>query len=374
MSVRAMTRCAIEKRSGWGFRGFVSRLWITWLKRGIFKLYVAGEEFQDCERVVRFLSIFNMSAIIDHSKEEKRTSESYAETLKDKEYLFSQIRNSNWAKDTVQFVPIKPTSLIPPSLLEKISEISQDLQRESPAGEIPGIPGFEARLCPGDLQRFRESRDYLRRVSEMAREAGVGLLLDANTKFPHIYNTYQMYLRGGDEKLKKDLNFAKSKGCCLGIKLVRGAYMTSEIESASLSDPESPVSPILPSKIETDRQYDRCMELVLGEIAQNPQGFGLLVATHNRRSISKALEIMESQGIPRDSPSVHFAQIMGLCDNLGHALGTAGYNAHKLVLYGEFNDVFPWLLRRLDENKDSLGATVEESRVIWQGIWERLSS
>ena len=24
------------------------------------------------------------------------------------------------------------------------------------------------------------------------------------------------------------------------------------------------------------------------------------------------------------------------------------YNAHKLVLYGEFTEVFPWLLRRLD--------------------------
>jgi hypothetical protein len=29
----------------------------------------------------------------------------------------------------------------------------------------------------------------------------------------------------------------------------------------------------------------------------------------------------------------------------------AGYNTSKLLLFGPFANVFPWLLRRLDENK-----------------------
>ena len=30
------------------------------------------------------------------------------------------------------------------------------------------------------------------------------------------------------------------------------------------------------------------------------------------------------------------------------ALGQRGYNAHKLVLFGDFEQIFPWLLRRLE--------------------------
>ena len=60
---------------------------------------------------------------------------------------------------------------------------------------------------------------------------------------------------------------------------------------------------------------------------------------------------MAAHGLARDHPNVAHAQIMGMCDGLTFALGLAGYNAHKLVLFGEFDEVFPWLLRRLDENR-----------------------
>jgi len=61
-------------------------------------------------------------------------------------------------------------------------------------------------------------------------------------------------------------------------------------------------------------------------------------------------------------PFFLYIKIMGLCDNLGHCLGDQGYNAHKLVLFGDFSEVFPWLLRRLDENQDVMGATVSISQ------------
>jgi len=35
---------------------------------------------------------------------------------------------------------------------------------------------------------------------------------------------------------------------------------------------------------------------------------------------------------------------------------TTRFNANKLVLFGDFMEVFPWLIRRLDENRDMLGA------------------
>ena len=54
------------------------------------------------------------------------------------------------------------------------------------------------------------------------------------------------------------------------------------------------------------------------------------------------------------------------------ALGAAGYNSNKLVLYGDFEEVFPWLLRRLDENKDMLGAAQLELPLIHNELKRRM--
>ena len=57
-------------------------------------------------------------------------------------------------------------------------------------------------------------------------------------------------------------------------------------------------------------------------------------------AVERAVELGELQ-----------AQIMGMCDNITLALGQHQYNSHKLVLFGDFDEVFPWLLRRLEENQ-----------------------
>ena len=47
------------------------------------------------------------------------------------------------------------------------------------------------------------------------------------------------------------------------------------------------------------------------------------------------------------------SQILGMADDLTLTLGLQGFNALKLVPYGELQQVLPWLLRRLDENQAS---------------------
>jgi proline dehydrogenase len=77
----------------------------------------------------------------------------------------------------------------------------------------------------------------------------------------------------------------------------------------------------------------------------------LMVATHNRQSILEVVDLMNRFGIDRKDPLVQFAQILGLSDNLTIALGKLGYNSNKLILFGEFDELMPWIFRRLDENK-----------------------
>jgi len=230
----------------------------------------------------------------------------------------------------------------------------------------------------------------IERVCEAAKKNGLSILLDAEqshrqpaidfisrilmarcggeekTKIsqhshrPLIYNTYQMYLKGSYQRLRRDIEMGGEKEYPVGVKLVRGAYMVNESERAVENLCENP---IMPSKQDTDEQYNKALTTILESISEN-KSVSVLVATHNRESIIKATELMKEKNLLPNDPRIHFAQIMGLCDNLGHGLGNEGYNAHKLVLFGDFSEVFPWLLRRLDENQDVMGATVSSNQRI----------
>ena len=59
-------------------------------------------------------------------------------------------------------------------------------------------------------------------------------------------------------------------------------------------------------------------------------------------------------------------------DDVTLTLGLAGFNALKLVPFGAFEEVLPWLLRRLEENQDGLAAAAEERPLLRAEIWRRL--
>ena len=60
-----------------------------------------------------------------------------------------------------------------------------------------------------------------------------------------------------------------------------------------------------------------------------------------------------------------------MADDLTLTLGLQGFNALKLVPYGELQQVLPWLLRRLDENQDALGASAAERPLLRQEVRRR---
>merc|ERR1712176_804173 len=98
----------------------------------------------------------------------------------------------------------------------------------------------------------------------------------------------------------------------------------------------------------------------------------VMLATHNRASLEHAVAEMARLGLSRDHPGVHFAQILGMVDNLTNSLGLAGYNASKLVVFGEIREVLPWLMRRVQENRDAFGAQANELPVLRTELKRRL--
>ena len=104
-----------------------------------------------------------------------------------------------------------------------------------------------------------------------------------------------------------------------------------------------------------------------------------MVATHNESSVRRAVAKMAEVGLPPAHTHVHFAQILGMADHLTYALGLgtqegeATHNSNKLLVYGDFDEVLPWMLRRLQENQDVLGAAARERALLWREVGRRLS-
>lgn len=133
--------------------------------------------------------------------------------------------------------------------------------------------------------------------------------------------------------------------------------------------------PVLPDKISVDKAYNEAitttMKLIGQSLSDSQQRPTIMIATHNRASINHAIAEMERLHIERSSRHIHFAQILGMCDNITDGLGLSGYNVSKLVCFGKFEEILPWLLRRFVENQDIFGAMQNERIHYHNELWRR---
>jgi len=277
------------------------------------------------------------------------------------------------------FVPVKLTALVSPSLLERLT-LARAAGKPSGTGAVAGcLPSAGEQ----DVALLSQALARLKRLCSVARDCGVPLLLDAEQSGRQpavhliarelqrefnrgdavvVYDTIQMYLRAAPEHLEEALADARERGYACAVKLVRGAYIEQEM----------PLGMVHTSKADTDAAYDAAAARLLAEVAAGEGRAAALLATHNRESIRRAVAEMARLGLAREHQRVHFAQILGMVDNLTNALGLAGYNAAKLVVFGQMREVLPWLLRRVAENRDAFGAQAAELPVLRGELRRRL--
>uniref|UniRef100_A0A7S3L645 Proline dehydrogenase n=1 Tax=Amphora coffeiformis TaxID=265554 RepID=A0A7S3L645_9STRA len=194
------------------------------------------------------------------------------------------------------------------------------------------------------------------------------LVLDLQQKYnstetsdiPLIYNTYQCYLKDALDRLMIDVERSERFDFNFGAKLVRGAYMESE---RYLAKERGYPSPIHENILDTHDCYNQAVDFLLNHASkESTNKTELMLATHNRESIEKAIESMNKHGISRRATTTAFGQLYGMADNLSFNLGKHGYRAYKYVPYGEVKMVMPYLIRRANENSSiSKGAQQELS-------------
>mmetsp|Transcript_38546 Transcript_38546/g.84604 ORF Transcript_38546/g.84604 Transcript_38546/m.84604 type:complete len:606 (-) Transcript_38546:79-1896(-) len=235
-----------------------------------------------------------------------------------------------------------------------------------------------ALACPSDeeLRLMETMHQRLRTLADEAENCGVRLLIDAEqfkfqpaidnlvldlqqeynsidrTDTPVIFHTYQCYLKETMDKIRLDLERSQRYSYHFAAKLVRGAYLHHERCAANKMGYDDPIHGTIE---DTHATYDSAVEYLLRSYAEDNANVEFMCATHNQKSIEKAIQLTREYGLdPNEPPIVHFAQLLGMSDNLTNTLGVNGYRAYKYVPYGKVDEVMPYLLRRAQENSGML--------------------
>lgn len=204
-----------------------------------------------------------------------------------------------------------------------------------------------------------------------------------------IFNTYQTYLKATPDKLLSHLSTAQSELFTLGVKLVRGAYISSE-----------PRALINDTKQDTDEQFD---SVASGLIQRSYGSFtpekmpsvNLFLATHNRESVRKASALhreLKAQG--RETIPVEYGQLLGMADEVScellqsrdpapeqHGTSTSAPEPHlaqpnprvyKCLSWGSVGECVAYLMRRGVENRDAVGRTRDGRIELQRELWRRV--
>jgi proline dehydrogenase len=264
---------------------------------------------------------------------------------------------------------------------------------------ISGVVDFitlSKHLSSFELREMQHVHDRALAIASEAAEHGIKLLFDAEqtwvqpaidnlvlnlqetfndtskSDFPVIFQTYQCYLKGALQRIEEDVKRSQRMRYHFGAKLVRGAYMHSERQRAMDFHIASPIHDTIE---DTHASYDGALEFLLSlQHPRNQSMVEIMIATHNQKSVEKAVQLMIEKHIAKEKGKVHFAQLLGMSDNLSFPLGKEGYSVFKYVPYGKVEEAIPYLLRRAAENRDVLKSSNIGLQMNYKELIRRLGS
>ena len=208
-----------------------------------------------------------------------------------------------------------------------------------------------------------------------------------------VHSTYQTYRKAIPKTLARDLAVAAEKNFALGVKLVRGAYLAHD-----------PRQEFWESKEGTDACFDGITEALIrrqwNEVLSPSEGIkeglkarfptiDLMLATHNRPSVQKALALQRKflcqsdaavGGNGKRNTKITYAQLLGMADEVSceliappssspsPSLSTLPYSSsttnkvstlpevkvYKYATWGTLSECLKYLLRRAQENRDAI--------------------
>ncbi|XP_054454830.1 hydroxyproline dehydrogenase [Anoplopoma fimbria] len=363
------------------------------LRPTVYAQFVAGENESEISQSMEKMSLLGLRPMLAVPIEEdlgESTGEKRYDDNMEAMLECVRISHSNaWSKDPM--MQLKMTALLSPELCVKLTTLINqrpydlNLLVRAMDGEPIKFPGLDER----EVAHFLCGLQRLNKIAE-ASVNKVRVLVDAEYTYMNpalslvtmammkkfnkdgtwIWNTYQCYLKESRSLLLEALRLSNNESFCLGVKLVRGAYMDKE---RKLADKEGRMDPVHKCWEDTNDSYNGSLDVMLEAISQKPERYRIIVATHNEESVRRAAKRMEELGVDSDGGSVCFGQLLGMCDHVSLTLAKEGYAVYKSVPYGSVEDTLPYLVRRAQENRTVLQGIRKERDLLRKELYRRLS-
>lgn len=335
---------------------------IGWaVKPTLYKQFVGGETLDDCNKIIDHLKQFNVKATLDFSAEGEQTPEGIQATFEE------TLRSIDFAKGNpnLAFAVFKPSTITRDEILSKASEHPEQLS-DSEKKEFEQYRERFAALCKrayeNDVRLIVDAEDYC--FQNAIDEQTDQMMRQYNKNRAIIFATLQMYRHDRMPYLERIYKDACDNNYIAGIKFVRGAYMEEErLRAKELGYPD----PICKDKPTTDANFDAGVKYVIDHLEK----FELFMGTHNEESNYKLAKLIDEKGIAHNDSRIHFAQLLGMSDNISFNLAHSGYNVTKYVPYAKVRDVIPYLIRRAEENTSVAGQTGRELKMLSAEIKRR---
>lgn len=362
------------------------------MRPSVYAQFVAGEtegEIADSMQKMSSLGLQPMLAVpIEEDLGESTGERRYEDNLVAMLECVHMSHSKGWSKNPM--MQLKITALVSPELCAKLTSLLKTEQYDlnvlvrAMEGEEVMFPG----LTQSENTHLLLGLQRLNRIGEASVDK-VRVLVDAeytymnpalslitaammkkfNQQSAWIWNTYQCYLKESRNLLLDAIQTATNQSFCLGVKLVRGAYMDKE---RKLAEKEGRTDPIHESWERTNDSYNGCLEIMLRLVSEKPERYMMIVATHNEESVRRAVTRMEELGLDRDADAVCFGQLLGMCDHVSLTLAQHGFLVYKSVPYGSVEDTLPYLVRRAQENRTVLQGIRKERDLLRLELRRRL--
>jgi proline dehydrogenase len=330
------------------------------VKNTIFEQFCGGTTLLNSQPTIDKLAKYNVVSLLDYGAEGKITEEAYNRTMNEniKALEFASTNPS------IPVVTTKITGLARFELLEKISageSLSVEEEKEY-SNVLKRIDAICASASKNNTSIFIDAEETW--IQDSIDSITNLMMSRYNKDKVSVFNTFQMYRHDRLAFLKKSYEEANKQGYLLGAKLVRGAYMEKERARAAEMGYDSPINP---SKQVTDEQFNQGIRFCVDHY----ETIALCNATHNLESSALLASLIQDKNLPKDHPHLNFCQLYGMSDNLTFNLAAEGFNVGKYVVYGQVEEVVPYLVRRAQENASVTGDMSRELELYSEEIKRR---
>ena len=332
------------------------------IKATVFKQFCGGEQKKEYSQVIRKLGKSDIGTILDYSVEGTEDEAGFEHTKKELLLIVEQSKSN----PNIPCTCMKMTAIGSFDLLKKVTA-NESLSQEEEQ-EWAKVKGRLEEICEASYQADKpiyidaEESWIQTAIDKLAEE----MMAKYNFKKAVVFTTLQLYRWDRNDYFLELIQYARSVGYKLGIKIVRGAYIEKERERAQRIGYKSPINE---TKAETDREYNKSVKIFIDNI----DVVEICVGTHNEESCKRLLQLMAEKDLPNNHFHIYFSQLFGMSDNISFNLAKAGYNVSKYLPFGPVESTLPYLARRAEENTAIAGQMSKEIKIIVQERQRRKS-